>query len=84
VFDELDNVRELKTVFTGGENTATYDYQYPDKTQLSGVRHSHPDYAAQQATFTYDRDGNQLNDQLGRRMIYDDLGRLAEVAQEPA
>lgn len=84
VFDELDNVREQKTVFTGGENTATYDYQYPDKTQLSGVRHSHPDYAAQQATFTYDRDGNQLNDQLGRRMIYDDLGRLAEVAQEPA
>lgn len=83
-FDALDNVRELKTVFTGGENTATYEYEYADKTQLSRVRHSHPDYAAHQATFTYDSDGNQLNDQRGRRMIYDDLGRLASVAQEPA
>jgi len=84
VFDELDNVRELKTVFAGGENTATYHYEYADKTQLSRVRHSHPDYAAHQATFTYDRDGNQLNDQRGRRMTYDELGRLASVAQEPA
>jgi len=83
-FDALDNVRELKTVFTGGENTATYEYEYADKTQLSRVRHSHPDYAAHEATFTYDNDGNQLNDQRGRRMIYDDLGRLASVAQELA
>lgn len=83
-FDELDNIRELKTVFPGGENTTTYDYEYADKTQLSRVRHSHADYAANQAFFTYDNDGNQLNDQHGRRMIYDDLGRLASVAQEPA
>lgn len=84
VFDELDNVREMKTVFAGGQDTATYEYEFTDKTQLSRVRHSHPDYAAHQATFTYDRDGNQLNDQRGRRMTYDELGRLASVAQEPA
>ncbi len=83
-FDELDNVRELKTVFTGGENTAIYEYDYTDKTQLSRVRHSHPDYAAHQATFTYDNDGNQLNDPRGRRMNYDDLGRLASVVKEYA
>lgn len=82
VFDELDNIRQLKTVFAGGENLATYEYQNLDKTQLSRVRHSHPAYAVQQAVFTYDRDGNQLNDGQGRRMNYDDLGRLASVAQE--
>ncbi|WP_426118563.1 RHS repeat domain-containing protein [Pseudomonas sp. DSP3-2-2] len=83
-FDELDNIRQLKTEFAEGENVATYEYESPDKTQLSRVRHSHTDYAAQEAIFTYDPDGNQLNDELGRRMIYDDLGRLASVAQEQA
>lgn len=82
LFDALDNIRQLKTVFAGGEDIATYEYGYPDKTQLSRVLHSHPDYAAQQAVFTYDADGNQLNDERGRRLIYDDVGRLASVAQE--
>lgn len=82
VFDELDNVRQLKTVFTGGENIATYDYEKFDKTQLSCVRHSHTDYAGHQAKFSYDRDGNQTNDERGRRLNYDELGRLASVAQE--
>lgn len=82
VFDELDNVRQLKTVFAGGENIATYDYDKFDKTQLSRVRHSHTDYAGHQAKFSYDRDGNQTNDERGRRLNYDELGRLASVAQE--
>ncbi|MBC3952732.1 RHS repeat protein [Pseudomonas folii] len=81
-FDELDNIRRLKTMFMGGENIATYEYEKFDKTQLSRVRHSHPDYAAQQARFSYDRDGNQINDERGRRQNYDELGRLASVAQE--
>ena len=84
VFDELDNVLKMTTRFAGGENIATFEYGYLDRTQLSRVTHSHPDYASQQATFTYDSDGNQLNDECGRRMIYDDLGRLASVAQEHA
>lgn len=84
VFDELNNVLKMTTRFAGGENIATFEYGYLDRTQLSRVIHSHPDYASQQATFTYDRDGNQLNDECGRRMIYDDLGRLASVAQEHA
>ncbi|WP_176469769.1 RHS repeat domain-containing protein [Pseudomonas sp. Irchel 3A5] len=81
-FDELDNIRQLKSMFMGGENIATYEYEKFDKTQLSRVRHSHPDYAAQQARFSYDRDGNQINDERGRRQNYDELGRLASVAQE--
>lgn len=82
VFDELDNIRQLKTLFIGGENIATFEYQHSDRTQLSRVSHSHPDYAALQAGFTYDLDGNQLNDELGRTLIYDDLSRLISVAQE--
>lgn len=82
VFDALDNVRQLKTVFAGGENIATYEYDKFDKTQLSRVRHSHTDYAGQQAKFSYDRDGNQTNDERGRRLNYDELGRLASVVQE--
>lgn len=81
VFDALDNVLQMKTGFVGGENVATYLYEYPDKTQLSRVSHSHPDYAAQAAVFTYDRDGNQLNDERGRQLIYDDLSRLASVKE---
>lgn len=84
LFDELDNVRQLKTVFAGGENIATYEYENFDKTQLSRVRHSHPDYAAQQAKFSYDRDGNQLNDERNRRLDYDDLGRLESVSEAQA
>lgn len=84
LFDELDNVRQLKTVFTGGENIATYEYENFDKTQLSRVRHSHPDYAGQQAKFSYDRDGNQLNDERGRSLSYDGLGRLESVSEAQA
>lgn len=84
VYDQLDNITQLTTRFADGENIATYAYGYLDKTQLSRVTHTHPDYASQQTTFTYDDDGNQLNDECGRRMIYDDLGRLASVAQEHA
>ena len=81
VFDALDNIRQLKTVFVGGEDLATYAYDNFDKTQLSRVRHSHPDYAEQDAGFSYDQDGNQLNDERGRRLNYDGLGRLASVAE---
>ncbi|MCI8208587.1 hypothetical protein AUC61_03470 [Pseudomonas sp. S25] len=84
IFDELDNVRQLKTVFADGENIATYEYENFDKTQLSRVRHSHPDYAAQQAKFSYDRDGNQLNDERNRRLNYDELGRLESVSEAQA
>jgi hypothetical protein len=84
VFDGLDNVRQLTTRFAGGESIATYEYGNLDKTQLSRITHTHADYASQQATFTYDGDGNQLNDECGRRMIYDDLSRLASIAQEHA
>lgn len=79
-YDYLDNIRQVVTRFAGGENTATYRYDLPDKTQLSAVTHSHPAYASANSTFRYDDDGNLLNDSLGRKLIYDELGRLERVS----
>lgn len=83
-YDGLDNIRQVVTHFAGGENTATYRYDLADKTQLSGVSHSHPDYASAHSTFRYDDDGNLLNDAYGRQLIYDELGRLESVASADA
>ncbi|WP_025211239.1 RHS repeat domain-containing protein [Pseudomonas brassicacearum] len=79
-YDGLDNIRQVVTHFPGGVNTATYRYDLVDKTQLSGVSHSHPDYASADSTFRYDADGNLLNDSRGRHLVYDELGRLESVA----
>lgn len=78
-YDFLDNIHQVVTHFPGGENTATYRYDLTDKTQLSGVTHSHPDYASANSTFRYDDDGNLLNDSQGRQLAYDELGRLETV-----
>ena len=78
--DELDNIIRLTTHFRGGENITTFHYDYLDRTQLSSVTHSHPDYSPRHRRFEYDDDGNQLNDELGRLLGYDELGCLCSVA----
>lgn len=84
VFDALDNIRTLTTVFVSGATTATdvatYSFAYPDKTQLSSVAHTHPDYTAQNVTLNYSTDGHQVNDEEGRILEYDALGRLTSVS----
>jgi YD repeat-containing protein len=81
VYDALDNIREVTTWFRSGVNIATYHYENPDKTQLTRVTHSHPNYQSHAASFSYDQDGNQLNDERGRELIYDELGRLGSVRE---
>lgn len=83
-FDALDNILSVVSVFVGGENKATYHYENQDRTQLTCVTHSHADYEAFNASFTYSRDGNQLNDEQGRGLSYDELGRLVAVTQSSA
>lgn len=83
-FDGLDNIRELATVFVGGQNIATYHYQNPDQTQLTRVTNSHSDYKVFDASFRYSPDGHQLNDEKGRALTYDELGRLRSVTQSSA
>lgn len=86
VFDALDNIRTLTTVFVQGAgtatNVATYAFDNPDKTQLSSVAHTHADYVAQNVALRYSADGHQLNDEQGRTLDYDALGRLISVSSE--
>lgn len=82
--DELDNILTLTTHFIGGENITTFHYDYVDRTQLSSVTHSHPDYSPQRIQFEYDADGNQRTDERGRVLNYDELGCLYGVAVDGA
>ncbi|HEX8543559.1 MAG TPA: hypothetical protein VF671_17860 [Pseudomonas sp.] len=80
IFDPLDNVKRIRTQFDDASiNNSFYYYENQDKTQLTRVAHSHLDYAGQNAAFTYDLDGNQLNDEKGRQLIYDELGRITSI-----
>ncbi|MNZ20453.1 RHS Repeat protein [compost metagenome] len=79
-FDELDNLTRCQTVFADG-NTDRADFTYASdgSFKLSGVKHRLlEDYPEEQA-FDYDELGNMLNDEQGRKLEYDALGRLQRV-----
>jgi RHS repeat-associated protein len=79
-FDAMDNMTRCQTTFADGQkDDARFTYKADGSFQLERVTHSlQPDYPADQ-TFSYDADGNMRNDDWGRQLHYDDLGRLAEV-----
>ncbi|MDU8502812.1 RHS repeat-associated core domain-containing protein, partial [Pseudomonas syringae] len=79
-FDNFDNFRSVQTVFPGGSNVATYHCANPqvDPTQLLSVTNSHVDYPG--LVLSYDADGNLTQDEQGRTLRYDALGRLLEVS----
>ncbi|PBJ26864.1 RHS Repeat protein [Pseudomonas ogarae] len=80
-FDALDNIERCTSFFADTDNSsndARFTYDEDDKCQLREVSHSHDTYPRLQ-TFDYDADGHQLNDGQGRRLRYDNLGRLVEV-----
>ncbi|UWF46972.1 sugar-binding protein [Pseudomonas sp. N3-W] len=78
-FDALDNLEEVQTRFVGGTNTALFYYENDDPAQLSRISNSHADYPAM--AFSYDENGNLLEDEAGRRLAYDSLGRLESVSE---
>lgn len=79
-FDAMDNMIRCQTTFADGQkDDARFTYKSDGSFQLERVTHSlQPDYPADQ-TFSYDADGNMRNDEWGRQLHYDDLGRLSEV-----
>ncbi|WP_395514960.1 RHS repeat-associated core domain-containing protein, partial [Pseudomonas syringae group genomosp. 7] len=79
-FDNFDNLSEVQTVFPGGTNVATYHYadRQIDPTQLLGVTNTHDEYP--ELVLSYDADGNLIQDEQGRTLRYDALGRLLEVS----
>ncbi|MGF6556082.1 RHS repeat-associated protein [Pseudomonas sp. S30_BP2TU TE3576] len=79
VFDAFDNIVTLETEFPGGNNLASFEFSASDPTQLTGIRNSHPDYPAP-VVLHYDANGQMTMDEQGRRLAYDALGRLTQVA----
>lgn len=79
VFDAMDNIVTLETEFPGGKNLTSYDHSALDPTQLIGIRHSHKDYPPP-AALQYDANGQLIVDEQARRLTYDALGRLTQVA----
>ncbi|MBF8781712.1 RHS repeat protein, partial [Pseudomonas fulva] len=82
-FDRLDNIVWVFTAFDGADgkledNEATYLFENEDPAQLSGIENTHPDYPAK-IELLYDGDGNLVQDEQGRTLSYDALGRLMSV-----
>ena len=87
-FDAQDNLDFVETTFEGGRNSSYYEYGNPDDPcQLTAITNTfQPDYP-QRLEFSYDANGNLLQDEAGRILEYDSLGRLISVSSltgEPA
>lgn len=80
-FDAQDNLDFVETTFEGGRNSSYYEYGNPDDPcQLTAITNTfQPDYPAR-LEFSYDADGNLLQDEAGRILDYDSLGRLISVS----
>lgn len=78
-FDALDNISTSVTHFADGAmERARYFYDGPDPFQLARIAYT-PARATPDPVFSYDLNGNQLQDELGRRLSYDSQSRLREV-----
>ncbi|RMO70942.1 YD repeat-containing protein [Pseudomonas syringae pv. primulae] len=84
-FDELDNLTLCQTQFANNPSErATFNYGSQDnpinkdRCQLLGVTYE-PPRAEPGPTFSYDDNGNQLNDEHGNSLHYDSQSRLQRV-----
>ena len=81
IFDAMDNITEVATDYTSGENiSARYHYESAlDPVQLTGVTNDAFGVPTK-INLTYDLDGNLVQDEAGRTLAYDELGRLISVS----
>ncbi|WMV71129.1 RHS repeat-associated core domain-containing protein [Xenorhabdus griffiniae] len=79
-YDRLGNIQTcITTLDDGKRDTATFLYPNPsDPCQLHTVTHTHPGYPAT-ITLAYDAAGRLIQDEAGRHLTYDALGRLSAV-----
>jgi RHS repeat-associated protein len=80
-FDAQDNLDFVETSFEGGRNSSYYEYANPDDPcQLTAITNTfQPDYPPR-LEFSYDANGNLLQDEAGRILEYDSLSRLISVS----
>lgn len=81
-FDGVDNIYQSRQEFDDGfVEIARFDYAAQDPCQLTQIRYLPP--GRPEVNFSYDPDGNQLNDEHGRTLVYDHQGRLIEAQGSP-
>ncbi|PQQ28897.1 RHS repeat-associated core domain-containing protein [Photorhabdus hindustanensis] len=77
-FDLYGNVATLITDYSdSSSNTATYQYSDTDPTQLISI--SNVPNTEQDATFSYDGNGNMLTDEQGRQLTYNSLNQRTAI-----
>lgn len=79
--DALNNLTTIITLLAdGSEDRATCHYENPaDPTQLTRVTHTHNGYPPV-IVLEYDAEGRMTQDEAGRTLGYDPLGRLVSVS----
>ncbi|MDC9588811.1 hypothetical protein PSI23_05630 [Xenorhabdus sp. XENO-10] len=83
-YDVLGNIQTcMTTLKDGSSDTATFTYSEADPCQLHGITHTHPGYPAT-ITLAYDKAGRLVQDEAGRHLTYDALGRLTSVRLKAA
>ncbi|WP_446471353.1 RHS repeat domain-containing protein [Xenorhabdus stockiae] len=79
-YDQLGNILTCTTFLSdGSKDTATFTYNKNDICQLETINHTHPAYPAT-IKLSYDCAGRLIQDESGRHLTYDALGRLASVS----
>ncbi|MCJ8205297.1 sugar-binding protein [Pseudomonas sp. RGM2987] len=83
-FDAIDNLTRVITTSPEGINTAryTYDTQDParDPAQLRKVTNTGIPGYPPEILLEYDADGHMIQDEEGRHLEYDALGRLTQIS----
>ncbi|KAK2734629.1 hypothetical protein FQN57_001623 [Myotisia sp. PD_48] len=79
-FDQYGNMTKISTELEHGEsNTTTYHFEnQKDPSQLTQITNSHPHYPTR-VDLAYDADGRLIEDEEGRILEYNDMGRLDTV-----
>ncbi|AOM40764.1 RHS repeat domain-containing protein [Xenorhabdus hominickii] len=78
-YDCLGNILTcITTLADGSSDTATFAYSSSDPCQLRTITHTHLGYPAT-IILEYDKAGRLIQDEGGRHLTYDALGRLADV-----
>ncbi|MBX8554625.1 hypothetical protein K5D43_09030 [Pseudomonas cichorii] len=76
-YNPLGSLQQCISVFDGGQDTATFNYDAKDKTQLRSITHSATGIGA--VTLDYDTFGRLSNNESGYSLTYNNAGQLGQI-----
>ncbi|MBI6855252.1 hypothetical protein YA0002_21065 [Pseudomonas cichorii] len=82
VYNPLGGLQQCVSVFDGGQDTASFNYDAKDKTQLRSITHSATGIGA--VTLDYDAFGRLSNNESGYSLAYNDAGQLGQLLRSGA